>query len=89
MLYDDSAKIVTTGVNIVVLTKVRAVRKDNIVYLDVYNSNTILNETEFFINIPFKASITSARCIDTNLVQETSDSEKVVCSVNLTNSLSK
>lgn len=61
-------------------------RKDNIIYLDVYN-NTIKNETEFLINIPFKGDIMSARCIDTNLVPETSDGELIVCSVNLANNV--
>lgn len=82
LIYDDRAKMIVVGQGINVLSKVRAVRKNNIIYLDVYN-NTILNETEFYISIPIKGSIISARCIETNLVPEISDGEKIVCSTNL------
>lgn len=81
LIYADRAKMTVVGQGTNVLTKVRAVRKDNIIYLDVYSS-TIENETEFLINIPLKGDIMSARCIDTNLVPETSDGELIVCSVN-------
>lgn len=81
LIYDDRAKMTVVGQGTNVLTKVRAVRKDNIIYLDVYSS-TIKNETEFLINIPLKGGIMSARCIDINLVPETSDGELIVCSVN-------
>lgn len=71
--------VVGQGTN--ALKKVRAVRKDNIIYLDVCNS-TIKNETEFLINIPFKDNITSAKCVEPHLVPETADGEIIVCSVN-------
>lgn len=86
LIYEDRTKMTVVGQGINVLDKVRAVRKNNIIYLDVYSS-AIKNETEFLINIPFKGSIMSARCIDTNLVPETSDGESIVCSVNLPSSV--
>lgn len=86
LIYADRSKMTVVGQGTNALAKVRAVRKDNIIYLDVYN-NTIKNETEFLINIPFKDNIMSARCIDTNLVPETSDGEVVVCSVDLASNI--
>ena len=82
LIYADRAKMTVVGQGTNVLNKVRAVRKNNIIYLDVYSS-TIKNETEFLINIPFKGSITSAKCVEPHLVPETADGEVIVCSVDL------
>lgn len=86
LIYADRAKMTVVGQGTNVLNKVRAVRKNNIIYLDVYSS-TIKNETEFLINIPFKGSITSAKCVEPHLVPETADGEVIVCSVDLANNV--
>lgn len=51
MKIPDSAKITAIGQNVVVLKKVRAVRKDNIIFLDIYSSQ-ISNDTYVLLNIP-------------------------------------
>lgn len=86
LIYDDRTKMTVVGQGTNVLAKVRAVRKDNIIYLDVYSS-AIKNETEFLINVPFKGSITSVKCVEPHLVPETADGEIIVCSVNLANNI--
>ena len=82
LVYDDKAKMVAAGQGTHVLSKVRAVRKDNIIFLDVYSS-AIRNTTELLVNIPIKTSIISAKCVDPYLVPETSDGEIIVCSIDL------
>ena len=82
LVYNDKAKMVAAGEGTCVLSKVRAVRKDNIIFLDVYSS-AIRNTTELLVNIPIKTSIISAKCVDPYLVPETSDGEIIVCSIDL------
>ena len=82
LVYDDKAKMVAAGQGTHVLSKVRAVRKDNIIFLDVY-SRAIRNTTELLVNIPIKSSIISAKCVGPYLVPETSDGEIIVCSIDL------
>lgn len=82
MKIPDSAKITAIGQNAAVFKKVRAVRKDNIIFLDIYSSQ-ISNDTYVLLNIPFGARINSAKCIEPYLVPETADGEVVVCSVDL------
>lgn len=86
MKIPDSAKITAIGQNAAVLKKVRAVRKDNIIFLDIYSSQ-ISNDTYVLLNIPFGARITSAQCIKPYLVPETADGEVIVCSVDLANNI--
>jgi hypothetical protein len=86
MKITDSAKITAIGQNAAVLKKVRAVRKDNIIFLDIYSSQ-INNYTYVLLNIPFGARITSAKCIEPYLVPETSDGEVIVCSVDLADNI--
>lgn len=86
MKIPDSAKITAIGQNAVVLKKVRAVRKDNIIFLDIYSSQ-ISNDTYVLLNIPFGARITSAQCIKPYLVPETAEGEVIVCSVDLADNI--
>lgn len=86
MKITDIAKITAIGQNAAVLKKVRAVRKDNIIFLDIYSSQ-INNDTYVLLNIPFGARITSAKCIEPYLVPETSDGEVIVCSVDLADNI--
>lgn len=86
MKVQDSAKITSIGQNAAVLKKVRAVRKDNIIFLDIYSSQ-ISNDTYVLLNIPFGARITSAQCIKPYLVPETADGEVIVCSVDLADNI--
>lgn len=86
MKIPDSAKITAIGQNAAVLKKVRAVRKDNIIFLDIYTSQ-ISNDTYVLLNIPFGARITSAQCIKPYLVPETADGEVIVCSVDLADNI--
>lgn len=86
MKIPDSAKITAIGQNAAVLKKVRAIRKDNIIFLDIYSSQ-ISNDTYVLLNIPFGARITSAQCIKPYLVPETADGEVIVCSVDLADNI--
>ena len=86
MKYSDSAKMTTIGQNITILKKVRAVRKDNIILLDIYSSQ-LYNDSYMLLNIPFGKSIISAQCIKPYLVPETSDGEVIVCSIDLANNI--
>lgn len=82
----DSAKMTTIGQNTAILKKVRAVRKDNIILLDIYSSQ-IHNDTHMLLNIPFGKGITSAQCIKPYLVSETADEEVIVCSIDLADNI--
>lgn len=82
----DSAKMTTIGRNAAVLKKVRAVRKDVIIFLDIYSSQ-ITNDTHVLLNIPFGKGIISAQCIKPYLVPETADGEAIVCSVDLADNI--
>lgn len=86
MKFQDSAKITSIGQNATVVKKVRAVRKDNVIFLDMYSSQ-ISNDTYVLLNIPFGARITSAQCIKPYLVPETADGEVIVCSVDLADNI--
>lgn len=86
MQYSDKAKMTTVGQNNLILQKVRLVRKDNIIYLDVYSQGRS-NETNILLYIPIEIYITSAKCVDPYLVPENSDGEVVVCSVELANNI--
>lgn len=86
MQYSDKAKMTTVGQNNLILQKVRLVRKDNIIYLDVYSQGRS-NETHILLYIPIEIYITSAKCVDPYLVPENSDGEVVVCSVDLANNI--
>lgn len=86
MKYSDSAKMTTIGQNITILKKVRAVRKDNIILLDIYSSQ-LYNDSYMLLNIPFGKSIISAQCIKPYLVPETSDGEGIVCSIDLADNI--
>lgn len=86
MQYSDKAKMTTVGQNNFILQKVRLVRKDNIIYLDVYSQGRS-NETRILLYIPIEIYITSAKCVDPYLVPENSDGEVVVCSVDLANNI--
>lgn len=81
--YFDSAQITSLGLVILVLTKVRIVRKSNIIYIDVYSKN-IDNGTCILLDIPMPLEVISAKVYDSaRVVPETADGEKVVCSVDL------
>lgn len=82
----NSAKMTTIGQNAAVLKKVRAVRKDVVIYLDIYSSQ-ITNDTYMLLNIPFGKGIISAQCIKPYLVPETADGEVIVCSVDLADNI--
>ena len=86
MKYPDNAKMTAIGQNINVLKKVRAVRKDNVILLDIY-SNSHSNDSFILLNIPFGRSIISAQCIKPYLVPETSDGEVIVRSVDLADNI--
>lgn len=86
MKIPDSAKITAIGQNATVVKKVRAVRKDNVIFLDMYSSQ-ISNDTYVLLNIPFGTRITSAQCIKPYLVPETADGEVIVCSVDLADNI--
>lgn len=86
MKIPDSAKITAIGQNATVVKKVRAVRKDNVIFLDMYSSQ-ISNDTYVLLNIPFGARITSAQCIKPYLVPETADGEVIVCSIDLADNI--
>lgn len=81
--YLDSAQITSLGLVILVLTKVRIVRKSNIIYIDVYSKN-IDNSTCILLDIPIPFEVISAKVYDSaRVVPETADGEKVVRSVDL------
>lgn len=86
LIYNDQAKMIVVGQNANVLRKVREVRKNNIIYLDVY-SRGIINESKLSLHIPFMTYIASAKCVKPYLVPETSDGEVIVCSVDLANNI--
>lgn len=86
LIYNDKAKMIVVGQNANVLRKVREVRKNNIIYLDVY-SRGIINESKLSLHIPFMTYIASAKCVKPYLVPETSDGEVIVCSVDLANNI--
>lgn len=87
LVHSDKAKISSSGIGTLNLTKVRVVRKSNILYFDIF-SRGYDNETQTLLNIPFTAYITSAKAYsDVKIVPETTDGEVVVCSVDLANNI--
>ena len=86
LIYSDSARISVTGHNSGTLKKVRIVRNDNKIFLDVY-SNAVINATEILSFIPLNEGIQSAERVEAYLVPETSDGEIIVCSVDLANNI--
>ena len=81
--HSDKAKISSSGIGTLNLTKVRVIRKSNILYFDIF-SRGYDNETQTLLNIPFPAYIASAKAYsDAKIVPETSDGEAIVCSVEL------
>lgn len=87
LVHSDKAKISSSGIGTLNLTKVRVVRKSNILYFDIFSCGYD-NETQTLLNIPFTAYITSAKAYsDVKIVPETTDGEVVVCSVDLANNI--
>lgn len=87
LVHSDKAKISSSGIGTLNLTKVRVVRKSSILYFDIF-SRGYDNETQTLLNIPFTVYITSAKAYsDVKIVPETTDGEVVVCSVDLANNI--
>lgn len=87
LVHSDKAKISSSGIGTLNLTKVRVVRKSNILYFDVF-SRGYNNETYTLLNIPMTNLIISAKAYSNcKIVPETSDGEVVVCSVDLANNI--
>lgn len=87
LVHSDKAKISSLGIGTLNLTKVRVVRKSNILYFDVL-SRGYDNGTYTLLNIPMTNFIISAKAYSNcKIVPETSDGEVVVCSVELANSV--
>lgn len=87
LVYSDKAKISSSGIGTHNLTKVRVVRKSNILYFDIF-SRGYDNGTRTLLNIPLPSHITSAKAYnDVKIVPETADGEVIVCSVDLANNI--
>lgn len=83
LVYADKAKISSLGIGTLNLTKVRVVRKSNILYFDVFSCGYD-NGTNTLFNIPLPSYIASAKAYsDVKIVPETTDGEVIVCSVDL------
>lgn len=87
LIHKDKAKISSSGIGTLNLTKVRVVRKSNILYFDIF-SRGYDNGTRTLLNIPLPTHITSAKAYnDVKIVPETADGEVIVCSVDLANNI--
>ena len=87
LVHSDKAKIYSSGIGTLNLTKVRVVRKSNILYFDVF-SRGYNNETYTLLNIPMAKIIISAKAYSNcKIVPETSDGEVIVCSVDLADNI--
>ena len=87
LVHSDRAKISSLGIGTNNLTKVRVVRKSNILYFDVFSIGYD-NGTYTLLNIPMPRHITSAKAYDNvEIVPEISDGEVVVCSIELANNI--
>lgn len=87
LAHSDIAKISSSGIGTLNLTKVRVVRKSNILYFDIFSLGYD-NGTRTLLNIPFPAYIKSAKAYnDVKIVPETADGEVIVCSVDLANNI--
>lgn len=84
--YLDSAIISTIGNNSTVLKKIRMVRNNKTIFIDVYSVG-IVNGTKMLLYIPSDFGIDSVECITPYLVPENSDGELIVCSSDLANSI--
>ena len=87
LVYDDKAKISSLGNGTLNLTKVRVVRKSNILYFDVFSLGYD-NLTGTLLDIPLYENITSAKAYsNAKTVPETADGEVIVCSIDLANNI--
>lgn len=87
LVHSDKAKISSSGIGTLNLTKVRVVRKSNILYFDVF-SRGYDNGTYTLLNIPMTKIIISAKAYSNcKIVPETSDGEVIVCSVDLADNI--
>lgn len=87
LVHSDKAKISSSGIGTLNLTKVRVVRKSNILYFDIF-SRGYKNGTRTLLNIPLPSHITSAKAYsDVKIVPETAGGEVIVCSVDLANNI--
>lgn len=87
LVHVDKAKISSSGIGTLNLTKVRVVRKSNILYFDVLSRGHD-NGTYILLNIPIHNGIASAKAYsNVEIVPETSDGEVIVCSVDLANNI--
>lgn len=87
LVHSDKAKISSSGIGTLNLTKVRVVRKSNILYFDVF-SRGYDNGTYTLLNIPMTKNIISAKAYSNcKIVPETSDGEVIVCSVDLADNI--
>lgn len=87
LMHKDKAKISSSGIGTLNLTKVRVVRKSNILYFDIFSLGYD-NGTRTLLNIPLPTHITSAKAYnDVKIVPETADGEVIVCSVDLANNI--
>lgn len=87
LVHSDKAKISSSGIGTLNLSKVRVVRKSDILYFDVF-SKGYDNETCTLLNIPMTKIIISAKAYSNcKIVPETSDGEVIVCSVDLANNI--
>lgn len=81
--YSDKARISSIGLGTLNITKVRVVRKVNILYLDIF-SRGYDDATKLLVNIPTPIYVTSARAYDDmKVVPETADGETIVRSIEL------
>ena len=86
--YPDSIKTSNIGNGLLNLTKIRAVRNNDTIYLDVY-SNGYDNGTNILLYIPFPVACRSVACFENcYITPETSESETIVSSVELKNNIS-
>lgn len=84
--YVDSAIISTIGNNSTVLKKIRMVRNNKTIFIDVYSVG-IVNKTKMLLYIPTDFGMDSVECITPYLVPENSDGELIVCSSDLANGI--
>ena len=88
LIHADKAKISSSGIGTLNLTKVRVVRKSNILYFDVF-SRGYDNGTYTLLNIPMNNTIIiSAKAYsNVKIVPETADGEVIVCSIDLADNI--
>lgn len=85
LVHSDKAKISSSGIGTLNLTKVRVVRKSNILYFDVF-SRGYDNGTYTLLNIPMSNIVISAKAYsNVKIVPETADGEVIVRSIDLAN----